>query len=319
MILTTTSQFEDDDTLSDYLGAELRSSRLALILGSGLSDPFKLPSWDGLVDACCSAVGVTIPSKRPDNRDLAESKSCLPRQECLFGVGSITALCGAKCDNGVADCEPHSFGDCRPRNEFGAGHRQGNVITYNFDDLLELHLSYHGFKIQRVSDIPAWNERADIRILHPHGFLPSPGSAGSRTSWILFDRLSYSQRAAKEPLWLEEQLPILRRNTCLFIGLSNRDDEVDTLIAHVTSSHPYFEAGIPYWGIRFATRSSDRQSDDRASETARKRGLFLKFVADYDNDLPRFLFTVCQKAAGIRMQELGVRQRRAVAQMEDKK
>lgn len=301
MIPTTTSQFEDDETLSDYLGEELLSSRLALVLGAGLSAPFKLPTWDDLVDTCCSAVGVSIPSKRPDNRDLAEEVRVACKQDDAYLNLVRAQLYAGRSVSMEALTANRTLSAIAALAMSSVRGTVGNVITYNFDDLLELHLSYHGFKIQRVSDVPAWNEKADIRILHPHGFLPSPSSTWSRTDWILFDRRSYSERAALEPLWREEQLPILRRNTCLLIGLSNRDDELDSLIADVSASHPCSGAGIPYWGVRFAERSGNRAADERASETARRRGLFLKFVADYENDLPRFLFTVCQKAAGIRM------------------
>lgn len=301
MIPTTTSQFEDDATLSDYLGDELRSSRLALVLGAGLSAPFKLPTWDELVDACCLAKSITIPAPRPDNRDLAEEVRIACKMDDVYlelvrrqlYAGRSVTMESLTANRTLSAIAALAMGSVRGT--------VGNVITYNFDDLLELHLSYHGFKIHRVSDVPAWNEKADIRILHPHGFLPSPMSLWTRTDWILFDRRSYSERAAREPLWREEQLPILRRNTCLLIGLSNRDGELDTLIAEVSASHPCSGAGVPYWGVRFAERSGDRATDERATETARLRGLFLKYVADYETDLPRFLFTVCQKAAGIRM------------------
>ena len=95
MILTTTSQFSDDNALSDYLASELRNARLALILGSGISADFRLPTWDALVDACCNSKGIPIPHVRGDNRDLAESvrMACANQNEYLdvqVFLGQIT-------------------------------------------------------------------------------------------------------------------------------------------------------------------------------------------------------------------------------------
>lgn len=141
MIPTTTAQFEDDETLSGYLSDELKASRLALILGAGLSVPFKMPSWDALVDSCCAAAAVKIGVPRPDNRDLAEEVrvACksyadyldLVRKQLYAGRSvSMDALTANRTLSAIAALAMSSVRG-----------NVGNVITYNFDDLLELYLS----------------------------------------------------------------------------------------------------------------------------------------------------------------------------------
>ncbi len=298
MILTTAAQFADDSALSSYLADELRNGRLALVLGAGISSYFKLPSWDALVDACCKDKGIAIATPRPDNRDLAEEVrvACASYNDYL---DVVTKNLYAGVSIKMADLRKNetlaALGALVMSSVRGS---VTSVITYNFDDLLELYLHYHGFKTHVVGNIPAWNRKADVRILHPHGELPSHPKA-ARTGWIVFDRASYSKRTALEPLWREEQLPILRRNTCLFVGLSSRDDELDPLLSEIQTKHPCQQLSVPYWGVRFATPSGDVAHDNRDVQRMSERGLFLKFVADYDIDLPRFLFAICQKAAGV--------------------
>jgi hypothetical protein len=298
MILTTAAQFGDDEALSDYLAGELQSGRLGLVLGSGISADMRLPTWDGLVDACCKAKGITIPSPRPDNRDLAEEVrvACANHDEYLDLVKqNLYAGVDLRLEALRTNATLSALGSLVMSSVRGS---VTGVITYNFDDLLELYLHYHGFRTHIVSDVPAWNEIADVRILHPHGYLPSH-PIHKKTNWIVFDRASYSKRAALEKLWADEQLAVLRRNTCLFVGLSNRDDELDTLIAHVREAHPCRLMSVPFWAIRFSVRSGDTTRDEREAQKMAERGLFLKFVADYNTDLPRFLFRICQKAAGV--------------------
>jgi len=298
MILTLQSQFNDDDSLTSYLADELKNSRLALILGSGISADFKLPTWDALIDSCCKEKNISIRNPRPDNLDLAEDVriACNDNQRYLDlvkaklfdGVDiSFQALCSNKTLSALGALVMSSV-----RGSVS------NVITYNFDDLLELYLDYHGFKTHVVSDLPVWNETADVRIIHPHGYLPSH-PRHNRTNWIVFDRESYSARAALHLIWMEEQLPVLRRNTCLFVGLSPRDEEIGKLVAHVKNSHPCKSAGVPFWAIRFSTSSGDSEADRRDSIKMSERGIFLKFVSDYHTALPSFLFAICQKAAGV--------------------
>jgi hypothetical protein len=298
MILTSPAQFLDDNALSDYLSDELRNARLALVLGSGISAAFGLPTWDGLVDACCLAKNITITTPRLDNRDLAEEVrvACASYEDYLNVVQTnLYKGVSIRLDALRANATLSALGSLVMSSVRGS---VTNVITYNVDDLLELYLDYHVFRTHVVHDVPIWNERADVRIIHPHGYLPSH-SRHLRTSWILFDRSSYSDRAAREELWREEQLPVLRRNTCLFVGLSPRDDELDTLISHIKHDHPCRSTSVPFWAIRFSVRSGDSNSDQRESQKMAERGLFLKFVTDYHTDLPRFLFEICQKAAGV--------------------
>jgi hypothetical protein len=298
MILTTIGQFQDDNALSDYLASELSNARLALVVGSGISAAFGLPTWDALVDACCRSKRIIIPTPRADNRDLAEEVrvACANYDEYLNVVHTnLYSGVNIRLDALRANPTLSALGSLVMSSVRGS---VTNVITYNFDDLLELYLDYHGFRTHVVHDLPVWNEKADVRIMHPHGYLPSH-SRHVRTGWILFDRSSYSDRAAREKLWFEEQLPVLRRNTCLFVGLSPRDDELDTLISHIKNDHPCRSASVPFWAIRFSERSGDLTRDQRESQKMADRGLFLKFVTDYHTDLPRFLFEICQKAAGV--------------------
>ena len=46
------------------------------------------------------------------------------------------------------------------------------MITFNYDDLLEIYLEFHGLVVEPIWRDEHWASNADIRIYHPHGFLP---------------------------------------------------------------------------------------------------------------------------------------------------
>ena len=86
-------------------------------------------------------------------------------------------------------------------------------------------------------------------------------------------------------------MPALRRRTFVFIGLSGDDANLDSLLVDVRDSHASLRENTAYWGVTF------KKSPAQADPHWEPRGVFVKAVKDYDSDLPRILFAICQEAA----------------------
>jgi hypothetical protein len=71
-----------------------------------------------------------------------------------------------------------------------------DVITLNFDDLLESYLEVHGFTSQPVPDLPALlRADVDVTVFHPHGFIPLEATRVP-TRWTVLTRQEFVQRIA---------------------------------------------------------------------------------------------------------------------------
>jgi hypothetical protein len=108
---------------------------------------------------------------------------------------------------------------------------------------------------------------------------------------IVFDQMSYSQVMGDDSKpWRQAILSIMRTRTCLFIGTSGEDPNMDSMIVRCRDIHPAKDKRPVYWGVWFSTDAS-------AAELWRSRGVFPWIVKDYESDLPGVLFRICQDAA----------------------
>jgi hypothetical protein len=287
--------FTDRDQLIEYLASQLNRGRLALVLGAGISKPFGLPKWEELLQRLFTAQGKPLPSDTPERQ--AEYLrlthfSGNPR-------GFTDAIHQALYTGVSAD-----FASLRGNGTLAAiaslvmaSHRGSvsEVITFNFDNLLELLLTYHGFVTASVFREFHWAQSADVTIYHPHGLIPFD-PVQERSEQVVFDQASYSAIVGKaDSPWRQTMLTIFRRRTCLFIGLSGRDDNLDSMMQECSPQHASRSENTAYWGITFLDHD-----DDVAAHIWQDRGVFFNRVVDYQRDLPDFLFAICQKAASIR-------------------
>lgn len=298
-IITTKNSFKDDVLLTPFLSELLYNSKLCIVLGSGISKPFGSPSWDELIQNMQSDIGITdIPGT--DNKTKAETirlkidnidqyKELIKKHLYNNTDFSLETLQQNKTLAAISSLIMSSI--------------RGNVtdvVTLNYDDILERYLKYHGFKVTSKSQFPFWNSRCDIRISHPHGYLPSlPTEPDS--DFIVLDKKSYNDTRIE--IWHTELLPIFLKNFCLFIGLSDSDDNLDKLLLNVfeqkVGEHPALQEKIPYWGIRFQSKPEDTDRQHEISKSAEERGIYVKYINDYKTDLHSFLFKICQEAANI--------------------
>ena len=283
--------FDNPITLKPHLAEQLKLGRLAIVLGAGASFGFGLPSWDVLIDRCLNISGMTrLPGRSAE--DLGEdilTEACkgddiifarLVRQALYANVDlSIRALRSNELLAAIAALTMVSR-----RGSVG------RVISFNFDDMLERYLRQSGFKMRSVNKLPCWSSNHDVTVYHPHGLLESEGPVDVVNEPIVFALIHYNRLRSDKPLWYSLLLDIFSSSTCLFIGLSGSDWNLAEALTAANAVHVGRHQHA-FWGIRF----SDDTNDPNLGKWE-TRGVIQTTLSNYD-ELPTFLFDVCQSAA----------------------
>lgn len=277
--------------LQEFLAQQLSAGRLALVLGAGVLHGFGLPDWDQLTERAFAAKGVSRPSGvdnetaadtllarhcNNDDMDFARTIS-----EALYG-GVDLSMNGLRRRDILA-----AIGSLMMASTRGSVSR---VITFNFDDLLERYLAYHGHYVESISVVPAWDSRVDSRVYHVHGLLPSDSKADIPGP-IVMAQLHYDRIVGKNDVaWRMTMLDVMRANTCVFIGLSGRDKNLLSVLSDVKPVHSSVKTHDAFWGVRLA------KSGDALKDAWELRGVYQLEFSDY-GEYPDWLFALCQAAS----------------------
>jgi hypothetical protein len=293
----------DDAILTKFLAGQLRRGRIAIILGSGISTPFGLPDWKALLIELfrrgaeeAKAAG-TLEVDRPDDFTFAKQAEIFKLSVCERDEKRYrAAIRQALYKNVDAD-----FWTMRPTlAAVGAlvmASRRGSashVVTFNFDDILELYLEFHGFVVESVTASEHWAVRADVAVYHPHGFLPLDQTRKASEE-LVFDQHAFSEALHGEGgrLWRQELIGIFRTHTCLLIGIGEDDPNLESLMHEVQKEH-ISRSSHAFWGVRLTGNG-----DSNRRKLWEERGIANVPVADFERDLPRRLLAICQLAARI--------------------
>jgi hypothetical protein len=282
--------FEDADTLKTYLAQQLSRGRLALVLGAGISMGFGLPNWDVLTAEVARDCGFT-PPPGISNEDVGDGMlRHLGDDEVKFAAAVRRGLYGTlrfSMQDLVGKPLLVALGALTMASQRGS---VSKILSFNFDDLLEKYLGYHGYVVESVGKMPYWASAADVRVFHPHGILPS--DPDRTASPIVFTQGQYDRIVGKaDYVWRRLALDLICSNTCLFIGLSGRDNNLKSILTEAHPVHPATVRGDAFWGVRFSDRVTDPMRD-----TWYTRGVGQISVARYE-EVPAYLLEVCQRAA----------------------
>jgi hypothetical protein len=306
-LLLAKEHWTDDNELVRFLGSQMVSGRLALVLGAGISMPFGLPNWPALLQELRKVLRkdpllVANPSVKddpPPDCDLkreAEDLRLIYEESGGTTNGFLDHVSSALYSSHRITVE--SLLENRTLAALGAfvmaskRGRAGAVISFNYDDILEYYLDYHGSVVISVSADKYWAPSADVVIYHPHGFLPK-FTTRTRSNDLVLDQESYSKAVGSRELWWEQIRLLLRQHFCIFIGLSGNDDNLDSMLKEVNEAHPARAAQLPFWGLSFTTTAADSMSRIMGN-----RGIFMKSLNSFD-ELPDFLFAICREAASL--------------------
>ena len=230
----------------------LTDSRVALILGAGASVSFKLPQWDELLDS----VESTLNSERVSFSNITDEKARAQKiKEVLFNNDSgefIDAVRSALYQGYDPTFEKLSQNSALSSLASivlaGSKYDRFNIITFNFDDVMELYLRFHGHSAYAVTEHNTWADfGASVNIYHIHGYLPFFDTNSSKN--IVLDEDSFN--AISDSKWDARIKPILLENFCIFFGLSGDDTHLIDLMEDTEANHILANNNPShFWGIR---------------------------------------------------------------------
>jgi len=286
-------QWENEDHLINHLGNHLNNCRIVLVLGAGISTEFGLPNWEKLISGLYKLKGASENNKlSPENRILFfKEKLC---SDEIDYKNSIQKVLYSGYDFDFKNLK--NFSTLSALVALIMASKRGNasnVVTFNFDNILELYLSYYGFISNSRILTKHWSSNADVNIYHPHGYIPAPPSI-EFSDKIVFDQKSYMGVIGDESNpWRQHVLSLFRTNFCIFIGLSGNDSNFDSFLYKTMESHVAIEEGQLFWGMNFILESEDSE----IKEIWKTKGIFVKEITSYMEGIPEYLYKICQTAA----------------------
>lgn len=291
-LMTRRDQFEYPKSLTDYLARQLLRGRLTLVLGAGVSTDFGLPDWAELLKRLYAARKEPLPSGYDLKWLAGDFRSKFYDADTPGFLKAVRSALYSSTNMDFDKMRQHptlgAIGALVMASQRGSA---SEVITFNWDSILELYLRYHGFVTSSIFHERHWPSRADVTILHPHGYLPYDAKESSSND-IVFDQLSFLDviNVESHP-WRHRLMSILRTHTCLFIGISGKDDNLDSMLRTCKKEHASLDENTLFWGITFTT-----EKEDFIQKRWEKRGIFCWVISDY-KEVPQILFRICQTAA----------------------
>jgi hypothetical protein len=298
--LNIAANWNDEKTVIEHLAGELVRGRLGLLLGAGISQFYKVPTWQKFVDQICARCKEPLLVTGDDlmmKIAAIRVKHFKNKQKEFLKVATEELYRDA----------PTDFEELRKSSTLAAigalvmaSQRGGasKVITFNYDDLLETYLEYHGFVTSSIFKAIHWAGNPDVTIYHPHGFLPrNASSTGSED--IVFGTNEYMSIIQEEArnLWRPLLQTVLRTHTCIYVGLSGADIHLQSLLAPLRDQHAISGARFAFHGVRFAVKAT---RDPDVESVLASWGVYSQVIDSYD-DIAPFLFRVCQAARRLRM------------------
>ena len=236
-LMASPDSWANTNLVLDYCAKHLVAGRLTIVLGAGASLGFGLPDWDELMSRAFKIAGKDI----PDGLSVENQAEYLQNTILSGDFPEFTRVIRESLyQKGIIGAEEMS--SMPLLNAIGAlvmASTRGTVdrvITFNFDDLLEVYLSYYGYSVVSIADLPSWANNSDVSVLHLHGLLPSDSTKPTSKELILTQE-SFDKRVGRtEQLWTRKVTEIFEENFCLFIGLSGKDNNLTSLLTN--TMHP---------------------------------------------------------------------------------
>ncbi len=168
-----------------------------------------------------------------------------------------------------------------------------NIINYNFDDLLEWYLTYHGYDIQIITDTNHLISTSDAVIYHPHGFIPNSEKFEEYESEkIILSKRDYIEANWNQNFWNSIQHNIFSNKINLFIGLSGEDTHLESICQY---SYDKIILRERLLGIMILNKSN---RDEIIENQNIQNGIVSYYIDDY-SELPDLLLKISRKARNI--------------------
>lgn len=227
------------DDLIDEAKSIVEQGNCVLFLGAGVSMSAKMPSWNELLKGLMAEVK----QLKGETLDAFKELSSHVLYECGDSYLVMARYLQTAIRLHDKDME---FSELIQKYLYSKEHtsqllsdlarivqqrKADEVITYNFDDILEQELVAGG--LQDGKDFIAISRDAEISdhekvpIYHVHGIIPEKGPADV----VVFSEEEYHKRYSNSFHWSNiEQLHALSRKHCFFVGLSMTDPNLRRLL-----------------------------------------------------------------------------------------
>lgn len=260
-----------DDLITLLKTQYKNSGKCSLLLGAGISCSANLPSWDELISSLFTTYLInSTDSEELKNMSLKDYKSSITHiSKSISGKYIKSALLSARyLQKGFStqDNENDEFiihlQKCLYKNQIKksqliytigklcvptrVGAKINSIITYNFDNLIEMHLDEQKLKYKSIflDNIKYQNE--ELPIYHVHGYIPKDldlkkSKEITQDMDLIFSEAGYHRMYSSPYHWSNLiQISTLRDNTCIMIGLSLDDPNLRRLleIAQTGSNAP---------------------------------------------------------------------------------
>ena len=218
----------------------LRSGRLTLICGAGVSIGAGIPNWKELLVDLLGRMMERIAENHSLNLDSEKGREFQERYgDSALIVGKYlknnlgkdfgNELRNALYSDDVAGCDMIDaiVSLARPQRD---GKPLDSIITFNFDALIEENLDKANIPNRAIYTEAIKHETHELPVYHVHGYLPRSGKI-SPSQELVFSEDAYHSHFMDPFSWSNlMQLSKLHQNTCLFIGLSMTDPNLRRLL-----------------------------------------------------------------------------------------
>jgi hypothetical protein len=176
------------------------------------------------------------------------------------------------------------------------GSRRGsirNVITYNFDDLLEWYLGMHGIDVRVIQNPQRTTTNSKVIIYHPNGFLPLKSSelCGDK---LIFSETSFISRqkeaTPQDKYWEIIQERLFVQKIFIFVGLSGKDPTIYPRLKNIYENLLNKKRPIGFW---FYKRT--KEMDQREIKRNLNCGI-VPIILEDNNLIPKYLLNICEYA-----------------------
>lgn len=302
---TEESRKESQTTQHAALSGALRTGRLTIVCGAGVSVGAGVPVWnelplkllESMIDRLSADNSLKLGSNAArefSERQGASSlilgkylKNNLGKDFSKYVRDTLYSKNPTTCD--VIDAIVEL---ARPQRD---GRPLDSIITFNFDALIEENLATARIPARAIYTEAIRHSSEDLPIYHVHGYLPRGGRISSESE-IVFSEDAYHGQFIDPFSWSNLiQLNKLTHNTCLFVGISLTDPNLRRLLdvawrknPDKTLSHFVFKRR-PKWGSK--NDALDDLTTLLEEQDANALGLNVVWVDEYDQ-IPEILRSV---------------------------
>lgn len=290
---------------TDVLAESLRKGTLVLFLGAGASVGASLPGWKQLIESMRDEVGLgndDLGSSADSLQDAADEVQTTYFENDPKGFAELVRKClykGVKLDEKlVTDPGLVALGALMSGSRRGSVNR---VVTLNFDCVLEWYISLYGLVPQVVPQLPADEGAEDVRIYHPHGFLPHPDFDAESSRFVILGLKSINKRLGDiGDDWNALLRHILTSGMVLFVGLSEatfKDRAIGPWLEYAAKKNELRNPTLPtgFWILKLKEDKSEADILKLKDQFLASR--VVPLVHTSEDAIRKLLLLICQKAA----------------------